>query len=139
MEREGDRAVGGLTGFMKAVHQLDVHVLIERPGKPIAGTRQNAPSAAVVTRATDRTVVGRVAEPKDRQTLQGTIEQNDARGGSTPRNEVHRRKLPPRFALGKPSTREFMPYESAMTCPVTALAASLHRNATAAATSSRST
>jgi hypothetical protein len=115
MERERDDAVRRLTRLVKAVHQLDVHILVERAGEPVARTGQNAPPPAVVTRATDRTVVGRVAQPKHRQTLQGTIEQNDARGGSTPRREVHEGKVPRGNAPGKANAVESMPYESAIT------------------------
>ena len=52
MKRERERAVGRLARLLVAAHQLDVDVLVERAGQPVAGTGEHAPAAAVVASCT---------------------------------------------------------------------------------------
>src|SRR5438309_7452958 len=71
------------------MHQLDVNILIERAGKAIARTWEDAPSATVIRGAGDGAVVRRIAQSKKRQPLQRTIKQNDTRRDASTRGEAH--------------------------------------------------
>jgi hypothetical protein len=71
------------------MHQLDVDILVERTGQPIAGTWKHAPASTVIRRAANGGIIRGVAEPEERKPLQRPIQQNDARRGASPRGEAH--------------------------------------------------
>jgi hypothetical protein len=74
VQRKGDHAVRRLVQLLIPPHDLDVDVLVESPGKAVAGIGQHAPTAAIVGRIGNRVVVGRVAEPEQRKFLERAIE-----------------------------------------------------------------
>src|SRR6185437_15080763 len=89
MQREGHGAVGGRAGFVVASKEFDVDILIEGTRQPITRRRQDAPASSGRGRVGQGGIVGRIAESKERQRFQRSIEENHPRGGSASRGQTH--------------------------------------------------
>ena len=89
MQREGDRAVGGVAGFVVAVQHLDVDVLVERAGQAVAGGGDDAPAPAVLGGKRDGRIVRRIAQAEQRQCFERTIEDDASHGWAPFRGQSH--------------------------------------------------
>src|SRR5262245_3597093 len=97
--------------------KLDIDILVERPGEPVAGSWQNAPTTAGVSRIADHGVVRGVAQAEQGEGFQRTVERNETHRSASAHGEIHPENL------RRQRRRR-------MTCPVTALADAEDRKAT---------
>ncbi len=94
MQREGHHAVGRGVGLVVAVQQLDVDVLVEGAGEPVARGGEDAPAPAVPMRERDRRVLGGgIAEPEEWECLQRPVQQDRTGSRSAPRRDTHAVKV----------------------------------------------
>ncbi len=76
MEREVDGTVFRKSCLPVSVHYLDVYILVEGPGQPIAGCRENPPAAPLLGQVAYRTVLRRIAQPEKREHLERTVQKD---------------------------------------------------------------
>ncbi len=76
MQGEIDCTVLRIACLPVPVHDLDVHILIERPGQAVAGRRQNPPAAPAVGDEAYRAVLRRIAQPEKREHLERTVQED---------------------------------------------------------------
>jgi len=89
MQRESDATISGRPSFAVSVEQFDIDVLIERAGKAISGGWDDAPAPAILAGKRDGRIICRIAQAKQREFLERSIEYYSANRRAPTRSESH--------------------------------------------------
>ena len=93
MEREADDAIFGSARLVKAVMELDIHILVEGSREAIAGAGEHPPAPTSFRRKGDCRVLGRIAQSKYWERFEGPVEDDSARRNSTTGHEGHEERI----------------------------------------------
>jgi hypothetical protein len=95
MESEAYSSIARKPCLRVAMQDFDIHVLVESSGKPVAWSREDSPSSAGRRRIRYGRLVGRIAEPEDRERFEGPVEINGPVNGASTGSDGHVRvKVP---------------------------------------------
>jgi hypothetical protein len=84
MEGEGDPPIYRKAGLGVAVKDLEIDILVEGAGQPVARGGKDAPSLTGFGRKRDCGLLGGIAQPEEGQRLEGSVEQDRSAGRPPP-------------------------------------------------------